>query len=121
MTNITLAKNSAGLPIMLRPVRLIISPNDLFNATRILKSELRVGTANNDINAIKMLGVIPEVTVNNYLTDTDAWFIQTNAPNGLISYQRRARSMEDDNDFDTENDKFKATERYSCGWGDYSG
>jgi hypothetical protein len=119
VTNITLAKNSAGLPIALRPVRLVISPTDLFNASRILKSEMRVGTANNDINALKMLGVIPEVTINNYLTDTDAWFTQTNAPNGLISYQRRALGMEEDNDFDTENDKFKATERYSCGWGDW--
>jgi hypothetical protein len=63
--------------------------------------------------------VIPEVTVNNYLTDTDAWFIQTNAPNGLISYQRRALAMEDDSDFDTENMKFKSTERYSAGWGDF--
>jgi hypothetical protein len=119
ITNITLAKNSAGLPIMVKPVRLIISPNDLFNATRILKSEMRVGTANNDVNAIKMLGVIPEVTVNNYLTDTDAWFIQTNVPNGLISYQRRTLGLEDDTDFDTENLKYKATERYSAGWGDW--
>jgi hypothetical protein len=119
VTNITLAKNSAGLPIALKPVRLIVSPNDLFNATRILKSELRQGTPNNDINALRMLGVIPEVTVNNYLTDTDAWFIQTNAPNGLISYQRRALAMEDDSDFDTENMKYKATERYSAGWGDF--
>jgi hypothetical protein len=119
VTNITLAKNSAGLPIALRPIRIVISPNDLFNATRILKSEMRVGTANNDINAIKMLGVIPEITVNNYLTDTDAWFVQTNAPNGLISYQRRALDLEDDSDFDTENLKYKATERYSAGWGDW--
>ena len=119
VTNITLVKNSAGMPIALKPVRLIISPNDLFNATRILKSELRQGTPNNDINALRMLGVIPEVTVNNYLTDTDAWFVQTNAPNGLISYQRRALGLEEDSDFDTENMKYKATERYSAGWGDF--
>jgi hypothetical protein len=119
VTNVTLAKNSAGIPIKVRVARLIVSPNDLFNATRILKSELRQGTANNDINALKTLGLIPEVTVWNYLTDTDAWFGQTNAPNGLISYQRRPLGLEDDNDFDTENRKYKATERYSAGWGDF--
>jgi hypothetical protein len=117
--NVTNAKNSAGLPIKIMPVRLIISVNDVFNAQRILKSELRQGTPNNDINALRVLGVIPEITANNYLTDTDAWFIQTNAPNGLISYQRRALGLEDDSDFDTENLKYKATERYSCGWGDW--
>jgi hypothetical protein len=121
VTNITNAKNSAGLPIALKPVRLLVSPNDLFNANRILKSDLRVGTPNNDINAIKMLGVIPELVVNNYFDDTDAWFIQTNAPNGLISYQRRKLDLEDDTDFDTENRKHKATERYSAGWGDWRG
>jgi hypothetical protein len=121
VTNITLASNSAGLPIAVKPVRLIINPRDLFNATRILKSELRVGGNNNDVNAIKMLGVIPEVVVNNYLDDPDAWFIQTNAPNGLISYQRRDLDLQDDSDFDTENMKHKATERYSAGWGDWRG
>lgn len=121
VTNITLSSNSAGLPIALKPIRLVVSPHDLFNATRILKSDSRVGTANNDINAIKMLGVIPEVVVNNYLDDPDAWFIQTNAPNGLISYQRRAIDLQDDSDFDTENRKHKATERYSAGWADWRG
>jgi hypothetical protein len=119
VTNITLASNSAGMPIALKPVRLVINPRDLFNATRILKSELRVGGNNNDVNAIKMLGVVPEVVVNNYLDDPDAWFMQTNAPNGLISYQRRDLDLQDDSDFDTENMKHKATERYSAGWGDW--
>lgn len=119
VTNITNARNSAGLPVALKPVRLIVSTADLFNATRILKSDQRVSTPNNDINAIKMLGVIPEVVVNNYLDDNDAWFIQTNAPSGLISYQRRDLDLEDDTDFDTENRKHKATERYSAGWGDW--
>jgi hypothetical protein len=121
VTNTTLASNSAGMPIALKPVRLIINPRDLFNVTRILKSELRVGGNNNDVNAIKMLGVIPEVVVNNYLDDPDAWFVQTNAPNGLISYQRRDLDLQDDSDFDTENMKHKATERYSAGWGDWRG
>jgi hypothetical protein len=117
--HVGIAQNSAGLPIKLTVARLIINPYDVFNAQRILKSELRVGTPNNDLNALRTLGVIPEITMNNYLTDTDAWFLQTNAPNGLISYQRRALAMEDDSDFDTENMKFKSTERYSCGWGDF--
>lgn len=119
LININQAKNSAGLPIALKAVRLIVSPSEMLNAYRILNSVGRVGTANNDDNAIKAMGLIPEVVVNNYLDDPDAWFIQTNAPNGLISYQRRALDLEKDNDFDTENRKNKATERYSAGWGDW--
>jgi hypothetical protein len=118
LTQIANAKNSAGLNIALRAVRLIVGPGQIFNATRILQSDLRVGTANNDTNAIKTLGLVPEIVINHYLTDDDAWFIQTNAPNGLISYQRRAVEFRDDSDFDTENRKHKATERYSAGWGD---
>jgi hypothetical protein len=119
VTAITQAQNSAGLPIALKPVRIIATPGNLFNLTRILESTLRVGGPNNDVNAIKLLGVIPEMVVNNYLDDPDAWFIQTNAPNGLISYQRRDLDLEDDTDFDTENRKHKATERYSAGVGDW--
>ena len=118
LININQAKNSAGLPIALRAVRLIVGPSEMMNAYRILNSVGRVGTNNNDPNAIKAMGLIPEVVVNHYLDDPDAWFIQTNAPNGLISYQRRALALEQDNDFDTENRKHKATERYSAGWGD---
>lgn len=119
LTQIATAKNSAGLPIALRAVRLIVGPGQVFNATRILESQGRVGGNNNDVNAIKFLGLIPELVINHYLDDPDAWFIQTNAPNGLISYQRRALALEKDNDFDTENRKQKATERYSCGYGDH--
>ena len=118
LTAIASAKNSAGLPIALRAVRLIVGPGQIFNATRILESDGRVGTNNNDVNAIKTLGLVPEIVINHYLDDPDAWFLQTNAPNGLISYQRRALDLEDDTDFDTENRKHKATERYSAGWGD---
>jgi hypothetical protein len=118
LTTIAQAKNSAGLPIALRAVRLIVGPGQIFNATRILESDGRVGSANNDVNAIKTLGLVPEIVINHYLDDPDAWFIQTNAPNGLISYQRRALQLENDEDFDTENRKHKATERYSAGWGD---
>lgn len=121
LTAIATAKNSAGLPIALRSVRLIVGPGQIFNATRILESELRVGSANNDVNAIKTLGLVPEIVINHYLDDADAWFLQTNVPDGLISYQRRAIDLEKDEDFDTENRKHKATERYSAGWGDWRG
>jgi hypothetical protein len=119
LTQIASAKNSAGLPIALRAVRLIVGPGQIFNATRILESQGRVGSANNDVNAIKTLGLVPEIVINHYLDDLDAWYLQTNVPNGLISYQRRALELEKDEDFDTENKKHKATERYSAGWGDY--
>ena len=119
LTRIAQAKNSAGLPIALRAMRLIVGPGSIFNATRILESDMRVGTANNDANAIKTLGLIPEIVVNHYLDNPKAWYIQTNAPNGLISYQRRAMALEKDQDFDTENKKTKASERYAAGWGDY--
>lgn len=119
MTTIMQAENSRGLPIALRPVRLIVGPGQIFNATRILSGDLRSGTADNDVNAIKALGLVPEIVVNHYLDDADAWFIQTNVPNGLISFQRRPLDFEKESDFDTENRKQKATERYSAGWGDF--
>lgn len=118
MTTIMAARNSRGLPIAIRPVRLIVSPGQIFNATRILSTDGRVGTADNDVNAIKALGMVPEIVVNHYMDDLDAWALQTNVPNGLISFQRRALDLEKDSDFDTENRKSKATERYSAGWGD---
>ncbi len=118
LTTIASAKNSAGMPIALRAVRLIVGPGQIFNATRLLESEGRAGTANNDLNAFKTLGLVPEIVINHYLDDLDAWYLQTNAPNGLISYQRRALQLEKDEDFDTENRKHKSSERYSAGWGD---
>lgn len=113
------AKNARGLRIAIRPKRLIIHTDDEFNATRILKSELRVGTANNDINAMRVMGSIPEMASNHYLTDADAWFIQTDAPEGLLSYWRREVELSKDADFDTENAKAKSTMRFSAGWGDF--
>lgn len=113
------AKNARGLPIVLRASKLVIHPSELFNATRILKSTMRVGTANNDTNAIRAMGLAPEVVANPYLTDLDAWFLVTNAPNGLMTYNRRAIELQKADDFDTENVKAKATERYSAGWSDY--
>jgi hypothetical protein len=112
-------KNARGLPIVLRGTKLVIHPSELFNATRILKSAMRVGTPNNDTNAIRTMGIAPEVVANPYLTDLDAWFLLTNAPNGLMTYQRRAVELQKADDFDTENVKAKATERYAAGWADW--
>ena len=114
------AKNSRGLRIAIMPKKLIVPPNEAFNAERILKSTLQSGTANNDINAIRSMGVLPGgVVVNHYLSDTDAWWIKTNAPNGLMRFNRRATEFKQDNDFDTENAKAKSTLRFSVGWTDW--
>lgn len=110
--------NDAGLTIAVRPQCLIIPRQLMFEAQRILKTDLRPGTANNDTNAIKTLGSIPEIITNHYLTDTDAWFIRTDVKDGMKYFERRADAFEMDNDFDTENAKFKATSRYSFGWTD---
>lgn len=112
-------KNNRGFPINAGVRRLIISPEDAFNATRILNSTLRAGTANNDINALNAMGIVPDVVVSKYLTDTDAWFVQTDVPNGLVSLWRRDVDIERDNDFDTENAKAKATMRFSAGVADW--
>ena len=111
--------NDRGLKISVMPQSLII-PSDLaFEAERILQTPYRVGTSDNDINALKQMGKFPGgVKVNHYLTDSDAWFIKTNVQDGLKCFNRRAMSFAIDNDFDTENAKFKATERYSFGWTD---
>ncbi len=114
------AKNSRGLKIALMPRKLIVAPSEAFNAERILKSSLQSGTANNDVNALRSMGVLPEgVVVNHYLTDADAWWIKTNAPNGLVRFNRRATEFKQDNDFDTENAKAKSTLRFSIGWTDW--
>lgn len=118
-TLIAQAKNSAGLPVAIRPMRLIVGPGQIFNATRIFESAGRVDTADNDVNAFKVLGLVPEIVVNHYLDDADAWMIQTDVPEGLISFQRRPLDLEDDTDFDTENRKYKASERYSATVGDW--
>ena len=107
------AKNNRGLKIGLRPEQLIV-PDDLhFEAGRILQSQLQPGTANNDVNVLYTMGTIPKVLNNTYLTDPDAFFIQTDAPRGAIHYERRALQFGEDNDFDTNNMRYKATERYS--------
>lgn len=111
--------NDRGLRIQVLPRSLII-PTDLqFEAERILKSQYRVGTANNDINALVMMGKYPEgIKIDHYFTSTTAWFIRTNAPDGLKYFERKADTFTEDNDFDTENAKFKAISRYAFGWTD---
>jgi hypothetical protein len=108
-----------GLLIAAKPRKLIVPPNLQFVATRLLDTELRVGTADNDINAIKNNGSIPEgYTVNNFLTDADAWFLTTDVPNGLKHFVRSPLATSMDGDFDTGNVRYKARERYSFGWSD---
>lgn len=110
--------NDRGLLIGVRPKTLILPRQLMFEAKRILQTEGRVGTDNNDLNALKNMGLIPETVVNHFLTDTDAWFIRTNVKDGMKYFERRADSFDMDNDWDTENAKFKATARYSFGWTD---
>lgn len=110
--------NDRGLKIFVQPKTLIIPKELMFEATRILKTDGRVGTDNNDLNAIKTMGLIPEISVNHYLTDTDAWFIRTNVQNGLKYFERWADDFAMDSDFDTMNAKYKAVARYAFGWSD---
>jgi hypothetical protein len=108
-----------GLLIAAKPKKLVIPPSLQFVATRLLETELRVGTADNDINAIKNNGSIPGgYTVNNFLTDTNAWFLLTDVPNGLKHFVRTPLSNSMDGDFDTGNVRYKARERYSFGVSD---
>ena len=108
-----------GLLIAAKPKKLIVPPALQFVATRLLETSLRVGTADNDINALKNNGSIPEgYTINHYLTDTNGWFLTTDVPNGLKHFERMALSTSMDGDFDTGNVRYKARERYSFGWSD---
>ena len=108
-----------GLLIAARPRKLIVPPALMFVATRLLQTELRVGTADNDINALKSNGSIPEgYRVNHYLTDADAWFLTTDVPNGMKHFVRTAMQTSMDGDFDTGNVRYKARERYSFGVSD---
>lgn len=110
--------NDRGLRISVMPESLIIPVDTLFEAKRILGSDGRVATADNDLNALKTMGKFTKVVVNHYLTDTNAWFIRTNVQNGMKVFERRTMDFGIDNDFDTENAKYKASERYVFGWTD---
>jgi hypothetical protein len=108
-----------GLLIAAKPKKLVVPPSLMFVATRLLETELRVSTADNDINAIKNNGSIPDgYTVNHFLTDTNAWFLLTDVPNGLKHFVRTPMSTGMDGDFDTGNVRYKARERYSFGVSD---
>ena len=108
-----------GLLIAARPKKLVVPPSLMFVAKRLLDTELRVSTADNDINALKQMGAIPEgYTVNHFLTDSNAWFLLTDVPNGLKHFERVALATSMDGDFDTGNVRYKARERYSFGWSD---
>jgi hypothetical protein len=108
-----------GLLIAARPRKLIVPPSLQFVATRLLETSLRVGTNDNDINALKNNGSIPEgYTINHWLTDTNAWFLTTDVPNGMKHFIRAPLDTKMDGDFDTGNVRYKARERYSFGWSD---
>ena len=108
-----------GLLIAAKPKKLIVPPSLQFVATRLLDTKLRVGTNNNDINAIENNGSIPEgYTINHFLTDVNAWFLTTDVPNGLKHFVRTPLQNSMDGDFDTGNVRYKARERYSFGWSD---
>ena len=108
-----------GLLIAAKPKKLVVPPALQFVATRLLETELRVGTADNDINAIKNNGSIPDgYTINHFLTDTNAWFLTTDVPNGMKHFVRTPLSNSMDGDFDTGNVRYKSRERYSFGYSD---
>jgi len=115
------AKNSRGLRISLKPTSLIGPVNLVYEFERVLKSSLQSGSANNDLNAVKTTGAVPKAVTNHYLTDTDAWFLRTNAPEGMCWFDREAVSFKKDSDFDTDNAKAKSYMRFSVGWSDWRG
>lgn len=114
-------RDERNLRIQARPSQLIV-PNELmFEAHRILDSDLQSGTGNNDTNAMKDMGSFPEVVVWDYLTTADAWFIRTDVDEGLIRQERMAPELEQDNDFDTKNARMSSVARYVFGWADWRG
>ena len=115
-------KDERGLKVNAQAQRLIVPPALQFVADRLLNTPGRVATADNDINAIKNMNMIPDgYAVNHYLTDTDAWFIKTDVPNGMKHFVRTAVSTNMEGDFETGNVRYKARERYSFGWSDWRG
>lgn len=110
-----------GLPIMARAKKLIVPKELHFEAQRILYSDLRPGTADNDINAVKRSGSIPDYCVNHYLTDTDAFFVTTDVPDGLKHFVRKSIRTSTEGEFNTGNILYKSSERYAFGWTDPRG
>ena len=116
---ISLWTDERGLLIAAKPKKLIVPPSLQFVATRLLETELRVGTTDNDVNALKNNGSIPGgYTINHFLTDTNGWYLTTDVPNGMKHFVRTPLSTGMDGDFDTGNVSYKARERYSFGWSD---
>ena len=113
------AVDPKGLKISLTPQCLVVPTALVYDAERILKSQLRSGSADNDVNALRTLGTIPKVVVNHYLTDADQWFIRTNAPDGLCWFDREPVQFSKDTDFDTDNAKAKGYMRFIPFWGDW--
>jgi hypothetical protein len=113
--------NDRGLKIQAKAQKLVIPKELMFEAKRILGTDGQVYTADNTLNALKTMGIIPEIVVNDYLTDTDAWFIRTDVKDSLKYFERRGDEFGTDEDFDTENAKYKATGRFSVGWTDPRG
>jgi len=108
-----------GLLIAAKPRKMVVPPALMFVAKRLLDTELRVGTTDNDINALKQMGAIPEgYTVNHFLTDSNGWYLLTDVPNGMKHFERIALQNSMDGDFDTGNVRYKSRERYSFGWSD---
>ena len=108
-----------GLKVSVKGTKLMVPANLQFVADRLLESTLRPGTADNDVNATRNMGMLPDgYAVNHFLTDTDAWFIKTDAPRGFIHFERLSLSTKMEGDFDTGNVRFKARERYSFGYSD---
>jgi hypothetical protein len=115
-------KDERGMKIALQGVKMIIPVNLQFTAERLMKSAGRTGTADNDLNAVRNMGMVPQgYVVNNFLTDTDAFFIKTDAPNGLKHFVRSPIRTAMEGDFDTGNVRYKARERYSFGFSDWRG
>ena len=122
MIDISQFVDERGIKVNVQARKLIIPPQLQFVAERVLKTPGRVGTSDNDINAMKQMGMLPDgYTVNHYLTDTDAFFIKTDAPNGLKHFVRSAMSTGMEGDFETGNVRYKARERYSFGFSDWRG
>jgi len=122
MIDIAAMTDERGLKIAARGMKMIVPPANQFNSERLLKSQGRVGTADNDINALKNMGMIPEgYRINHYLTDTDSWYIITDVPNGMKHFDRLPIQTKMEGDFSTGNVRYKARERYVFGVSDYRG
>jgi len=122
LIDIAAMTDERGLKIAAKGVKMIVPPANQFTAERLMKSQGRVGTADNDINAVKSLGMIAQgYRVNNFLTDTDSWYITTDVPNGMKHFNRAPLTTKMEGDFDTGNVRYKARERYSFGASDNRG